>query len=213
MSRIKFLSIILSLLIVTDAYSGAHNNKISFMTYYQVDSTHMKMEDYVDGKITIKEVKISEGQEDKERKYSSGSTVPVKDGEAIFRVGRHGTKDVAKWFNETITPSNTVYNHDPSELNFAFLVDLHLTFHDHSLTFKDIVLAQGHASAKNNWWFGGKHCGAILGEGLNGVVCKGSDQEGILYDIRFIRSADSVSTILVEDIFKSDEELNISPAC
>ncbi len=42
----------------------------------------------------------------------------------------------------------------PNKLNFAVQGTLTID----GVVFDDIVLAQGHHGATNNWWFGGKNC-------------------------------------------------------
>merc|ERR1719295_2116778 len=63
-------------------------------------------------------------------------------GELIAKAGRHGTSDVAKWFESRLNGGQAVGINSgetsaPSNLNFA-------------------VIGQGHYTTANNWWFGGE---------------------------------------------------------
>ena len=86
-------------------------------------------------------------------------------GTLTFRIGRKGSTEVAKWFNEQVPPITTTVNQAPSQLNFAFLGTLELTVTGGILgggqatfIFRDIALAQGDGHLRNNWWFGGQNC-------------------------------------------------------
>ena len=77
---------------------------------------------------------------------------------------RKGSKKVAHCFTDWLKDEGTKsFKHNPSKLNFAFEGDL-LIMPPGTNGFKvmiavqDMVLAQGHAGASNNWWIGGVHC-------------------------------------------------------
>lgn len=106
-------------------------------------------------------------------------------GEMSFSFGRKGSEEVAKWWISEFSANNTTFDHDPDELNFAALGDLMLNvqLYDEStkkevfksIVFENVGIAQGHAGASNNWWFGGKNMHYI---GNNEVIGE-STNEGI----------------------------------
>lgn len=79
----------------------------------------------------------------------------------------------------------TTFDQTADDLNFAFVGDLHLvvdTADDPqglSVTFPDVVIAQGSTLFRNNWWFGqrsGQH--TRDSDGPNTVLVIGSTTEG-----------------------------------
>lgn len=133
------------------------------------------------GYFEVKDFCITEGQ-DPEGKIKLGNKYSInKDGEIVFSVGRKGSKTVAEWWKDRIAADHTTFNHDPEELNFAFIGDLVLNASTSdgdickTITFKNIGLAQGHAGASNNWWFGGETMHYI---GNNWVA--GEDENSII---------------------------------
>ena len=69
---------------------------------------------------------------------------------------------MARWWSERIEKRSTTFDHDPDDLNIAFIGDLVLNVKtkdetiNKTITIKNVGLAQGHTGASNNWWFGGK---------------------------------------------------------
>ena len=79
------------------------------------------------------------------------------------RAGRHGSSEVADYFNAGITGENALglsTNSDslPSELNFAVFGNLSVTIDDTTRECQEIRLAQGHVFGYNNWWMAGTKC-------------------------------------------------------
>ncbi|KAF9256623.1 hypothetical protein L218DRAFT_802702, partial [Marasmius fiardii PR-910] len=106
----------------------------------------------------------------------------------VFTCGRHGTSDVASFWNTNIPPYRSTFGHTAGDLNFAFLGTLSLNVPTDDgprrVTFTDIGLAQGHSGSTNNWWFGGKNCTHEYG---NKVSCTGTDQNGKSVKFTFLR--------------------------
>ncbi|MCY4329887.1 MAG: hypothetical protein OXC48_07410, partial [Endozoicomonadaceae bacterium] len=81
-----------------------------------------------------------------------------------IRAGRKGSKEVVKCVqkqnkNEWMIFTNTfTFAKKPNKLNFAVQGTLTID----GVVFDDIVLAQGHHGATNNWWFGGKTAGVRM---------------------------------------------------
>lgn len=126
----------------------------------------------ISGSFYITESKITKSQENAHH-ISPGTTIYYKvqdtDSEKRkgfnFQAGRKGSEDVAKWFNNEIginPEKNTTFGHTAGSLNFACKGKLKLTLKKDNkeklYEFSDIVLAQGHSAAANNWWFGGENC-------------------------------------------------------
>lgn len=115
----------------------------------------------IDGKFgyfKVTELCITSGQ-DPDKKNKVGNVYPINaNGEIVFRVGRKGSSEVANWWKERIPANHTTFNHDPGDLNFAFIGELvlYVASIKKVVTYKNVGLAQGHAGASNNWWFGGK---------------------------------------------------------
>lgn len=88
-----------------------------------------------------------------------------------IKSGRHGTDEVAKWFNKKVEGGACIANSSndviPKKLNFAVSGTLKLTITgkekdkaDKTYSIPDVVIAQGHNTAgNNNWWIGGKEFG------------------------------------------------------
>ena len=97
--------------------------------------------------------------------YDGVST--VHDHTLDVRAGRHGSSEVADYFNAGITGENalglstTSDTHLPSELNFAVFGNLSVTIDDTTRECQEIRLAQGHMFAANNWWIAGTKCGFV----------------------------------------------------
>jgi hypothetical protein len=156
------------------------------------------------GTFTVKAFRITPGQ-DRDHLNRDGQVhvmnvdKKAKHGTFTFRCGRSSDdKDntVATWFNGEIQPDQTTFGHEAGALNFAFIGTLDLTVrgHDgaqHTFTFDDIALAQGHALG-NNWWFGGKQC---LRTEHDGVIGYGRDSKGGKRAFTFLRGGNGVSTV------------------
>ena len=106
------------------------------------------------GYFEVKDFCITEGQ-DPDGKIKVGNKYSINnEGEIVFSVGRKGSEKVAKWWKENIYANQTTFNHDPEDLNFAFIGDLVLnasTSNDvvkKTITFKNIGLAQGHSRVR-----------------------------------------------------------------
>ncbi|KAK6509193.1 hypothetical protein TWF481_003954 [Arthrobotrys musiformis] len=134
------------------------------------------------GKFTISQFCISEGQ-DPSNINKIGNVLPLDDKHRItFKVGRHGTEEVAEWWKKFVPPAKNTFVSKPHKLNFAFLGTLRLDFEGKgggeggSFNFFDVALGFGdYAGLINHWWFGGSICTAI---GDNEVSCNGMSAEG-----------------------------------
>ncbi len=124
----------------------------------------------VDGSFCINKFSITDGQ-DPDNEIKNGLIVPVSsDGKITFKIGRKGSKEVATWYNESISASktDTTFNENPDKLNFALIGNLKLTItggvlrnKKETFTFSDIVLAQkstGTLISSNEWSFSGTNC-------------------------------------------------------
>ncbi|KAF9257551.1 hypothetical protein L218DRAFT_1016341 [Marasmius fiardii PR-910] len=132
------------------------------------------------GSFTVTDFKISSGQ-DPDNSNRIGdvhafTANAVQDQKFVFRCGRHGTSDVASFWNTNIPADNNTFGHTAGDLNFAFLGTLVLTVDTDTVTFPDIGFAQGHDGSSNNWWFGGKSCLRVPGDDI--VIAPGIDQNG-----------------------------------
>ncbi|MCY4330018.1 MAG: hypothetical protein OXC48_08080 [Endozoicomonadaceae bacterium] len=75
-----------------------------------------------------------------------------------IRAGRKSSshtviKCLGNMLNKNPIKNYFTFGHDPGHLNFAVEGDLTIN----NVTFKRIIVAQGH-STLNNWWFGGVNC-------------------------------------------------------
>ncbi|KAF9256376.1 hypothetical protein L218DRAFT_1026477, partial [Marasmius fiardii PR-910] len=137
----------------------------------------------ISGSFTVTDFKISSGQDpDNKNKIGDVHTFTsdmALDQKFVFTCGRHGTSDVASFWNTNILADNNTFGHTAGELNFAFLGTLVLAVlteeGTRTVTFPDIGFAQGHSGSTNNWWFGGKNC---VHEDGNKASCTGTDQSG-----------------------------------
>ncbi len=135
---------------------------------------------------------ISDG-EDPDHHISDGLSINiVKDtknkdkniGIMSVEIGRHGTQETASWFKSQIKSNQCTYNDEPNDLNFAFIGTLEFMFGTDTYTFYDVVIAQGHKVADNDWWFGGKMCEYI---GSHTVTCIGYNQRKEQVSFEFLR--------------------------
>lgn len=155
----------------------------------------------IGGNFIIQDLKISPGQDPENKNVVKQKKKIDADGKMTFPVGRHGTDIVANWWKEHISAQHSTFNHDPSDLNFAFIgkLTLVLDLGDGELetyVFPDIALGQGHSSKSNNWWFGGKSRNHI---GDNKVTCEGKSAEHKLL-VTFRRGGNSVDEIEIVEV-------------
>lgn len=116
------------------------------------------------GSFVMNEHCITEGQ-DPDSRVKDEKYFLNENGELSFSFGRHGSKEVANWWKSKIPANHTTFNHDPDDLNFAATGDLILNLDFgktkegnpiiKTVTINGVAIAQGHAGASNNWWFGG----------------------------------------------------------
>lgn len=155
----------------------------------------------ISGSYTVNQYSVSSGQ-DPDGYIREGLTLSFgSNGSMTFRVGRHGTESVADWFNNKVHFSQTTFDHSAGKLNFAFLGTLVLTLtggilggKHKTFTFLNVALAQGHAGASNNWWFGGQNCSYI---GNNQVSCKGTDPKSFEVFFNCWRGGNNVNQVTV----------------
>lgn len=171
------------------------------MKYHDNDVYFQMNGDYslVGGSYTINSHDITSGQ-DPDKKIQDGTVYKFgSDGKLTFTVGRKGSDDVADWFNNQIPANQTTFNHGADKLNFALIGTLVITLTGSSLgdkqgsfTFENIGLAQGHAGASNNWWFGGTNCTYTP---PTQVIAKGKDDQGNDITFLFLRGDNDVNVI------------------
>jgi len=173
------------------------------MTYHDNDVTFSLEGGYslISGSYTVESYSVSDGQDPDGNIHDGLEVTCGSDGTFTFRVGRHGTSEVADWFNNRVPASQTTFNHDAGKLNFAFLGTLQLTITGGQLgdtqgtfTFTQIALAQGHSGASNNWWFGGQNS---QNTGENRVTSPGTNASGDPVSFVFLRGGNGVSTVNV----------------
>jgi len=173
------------------------------MTYHDNDVQFLVGSGYslISGSYTVESYSVSDGQ-DPDGHIHNGLVVTCgSDGTFTFSVGRHGTDQVADWFNSKVPSSQNTFNHGAGKLNFAFLGTLKLTITggilggaQETYTFSDVALAQGHSGASNNWWFGGQHSSYI---GNNQVTTKGVNDKGGAVAFNFLRGDNGVNNVNV----------------
>jgi len=155
----------------------------------------------IGGSYTVEDFSVTDGQDPKGRIHIGLTVSFSSDGRMSFSVGRSGSDQVAKWFNDRIPEPQNTFDHDAGALNFAFLGTLEMTitggiFGSSRETFKfsRITLAQGQAGTSNNWWFGGQHCFYIQN---NQVSCKGVNSKGSPFYFVFLRGGNHVNVVEV----------------
>jgi phosphatidylserine/phosphatidylglycerophosphate/cardiolipin synthase-like enzyme len=158
----------------------------------------------VRGSLKIDSFSVTSGQDPYGQLYSSLLASFISDGKMSFKVGRQGSDKVADWFNQQVPASKTTFNHSAGELNFAFIGTLKITvtgdiFGDGEETFEfsKVAIAQGHAGASNNWWFGGENCSYIQGDQ---VICNGTNSKGGLVSLTVQRGGNGVNKIEIKSI-------------
>lgn len=136
------------------------------------------------------------------RVFTCGSS-----GTFSFRLGQYGSTEVADWFNEKCA-SNT-FERAADKLHFALVGNLLLKVnvgktHQVDCLFKGVILAQGHAGASNNWWFGthypakrANHVGQALW--CSGTIPRSLSQHDAVFML-FKRGGNGPSQVSIEDI-------------
>lgn len=151
----------------------------------------------VSGTYTVNEFCVTGGQDPDGNIYAGATVQCGSDGIFTFRVGRHGSAEVANWFSSRIPASHNTFNQTPGLLNFAFIGELELTltggplgYETRTFSFSDVALAQGHSGLSNNWWFGGKQ--HTYG-GQSNVLAKGKEWRALGSEITvdFVRGTGS----------------------
>lgn len=163
-----------------------HDNKLNFgisMPYLPVGKPNVYYT-YV-----VQSFKVPSGQDPDNHIYDGYTTSGTNT--LSFSVGRHGTSEVANWFNSNIAADQTTFGHTAGELNFAFIgaLTMKVSYADFGVeehyVMQDVALAQGHSGATDNWWFGGKAC---RNTGGNSVKCAGFEKtSGRQVHISFLR--------------------------
>lgn len=155
----------------------------------------------ISGSYTVNSFSITSGQDPDHHIYAGLKVTCGSNGKMTFSIGRKGSDEVAKWFNDRVPASQNTFNHNAGDLNFAFLGTLVLTISggvlgsgQETYTFNDVALAQGHSGSSNNWWFGGQHCSYIQN---NQVSCPGVDANGGPVSFVCLRGGNDVSTVEV----------------
>lgn len=153
----------------------------------------------IEGSYRVNDFYITSGQDPKGKVYKGLTNTFGSDGKMSFQVGRKGNSSPASWFKGQVKASQTTFNHNPRDLNFAFLGKLELTIKGgllgsnvETFEFSDIVIAQGHTVGSNNWWFGGKNCKHI---GNNTVSCLGVSASGMTLEFHFRRGENSANYV------------------
>ena len=172
------------------------------MTYHDNDVQFEALDNVtlVSGTYTIESHDVSSGQ-DPDGNIQDGRTYNFSsEGVMTFRVGRHGTSDVADWFNNLVKADQNTFGHTADKLNFAFMGTLVLTISggnistpQRTFTFKNVAIAQGHAGTTNNWWFGGPNCTYVPATQANTT---GTDDNGKDIAFLFFRGNNPVNCIL-----------------
>jgi len=158
--------------------------------------------DIVKGSYKVQDFSVTSGQDPDGNIYSGLKVKFGRNGKMSFCVGRKSSDKTAKWFNDRIRADQTTFNHTADKLNFAFIGVLKLTLTggflenaEKTFVFKDIVIAQGHTGASNNWWFGGKHGSHT---GINQILVNGTAENGPDVEFRFCRGGNAVNAIGVQ---------------
>ena len=99
--------------------------------------------------------------------YTSGqpwegiSSITCSSGSCVLTVkaGRHGSTRVANWFKAVVDDGSAIACDSdadwPNELNFGFRGTMSFDYRGNTYVGKEIAIAQGHHTARNNWWIGG----------------------------------------------------------
>lgn len=170
-----------------------HDNIVQFVTSGNIE--------LVGGSYTISQHSISSGQDPKN--YIKDGTTYNFDasGTMTFKIGRHGTTEVASWFNQRIYQQQNTFGHTADDLNFAFMGTLVLTLtgdglnnQPQTITIENTGLAQGHAGTSNNWWFGSES-GAYVPPNILAVMT--NTNSGFPIKLGFQRGNNPVNQITI----------------
>ena len=185
---------------------GVYAEKPSGFSYHMNEVKFVMEGDWysiVEGKFTVTSHMVSKDQDPLGEVYD-GLVTPLKGQSFNFRFGRHGSSDVANWFNDNIKSENhCTFKHFADELNFAIIGNLQLKIkggifgNGWNFIIESVALAQGHTdTSRNNWWFGGQM--ADPGDGKS-VVCKArcmeNEKEHIVVDFTFSRGGNDVNEV------------------
>lgn len=110
------------------------------------------------------------------------SSVSGEHGWINVKAGRHGSSDVAEWFEQQVGSGATAAcdssGNFPDNLNFAVAGTLTFTVSNGaSYTCDDVIIGQGHFTGANNWWVGGPHMQGVHAS-IGGGVYQNCDQKG-----------------------------------
>lgn len=178
-----------------------HNNEVYFSCGSNANFT------LENGTYKISECSVTDGQ-DPDKNVKPGNIYNFSsDGKMSFRLGRKASEDVAKWFNKRITIDNSTFGHSAGELNFAFMGILRLKLKnlpsssmETTIEFKDIAIAQGHTTGRNNWWFSGRNC--FNTNDNNCVHAIGKADDGTYYCAMVRRGGNDVNEYEIKSVEK-----------
>lgn len=177
-------------------------------TYHDnaVEMTNKTAYTIEEGKFILSTFSITSGQQDPKRSPYVGQPYSYSgnSGKMTFRAGRKGSSDVANWWIKEISSNQNTFNHDPEDLNFAFVGDLFITLsgggklaEPNKYTITGAAFAQGNSSQSNNWWFG---CKNGRYDKDNTIKCTASSPTGFPVSFYFLRGGNGVSTIALTKV-------------
>jgi len=152
---------------------------------------------------TVKSYSVTPGQDPDGHVWVNQEHNLYPGGFFSFFLGRKGNEDVASWWSNNIKASENTFQHNPGELNFAFLGTLTVTFWSFEIeeliiaTFPNVGIAQGHAGGSNNWWFGGQGGWSTQS---NRIRLLGWDVGGGDVTMEFERGGNDVDWVYITDI-------------
>jgi len=94
-----------------------------------------------------------------------GASGSVKDGlksaKIVVKAGRKGSSGPADWFKAQVGDGKVIASRSwsslPKNLNFAVEGTLVIRIGDQNTVCDNVIIAQGHAGAYNDWWLGGPY--------------------------------------------------------
>ncbi len=118
-----------------------------------------------------------------------------------FVLGRHGSSDVADWWNSKVKSNQNNYNYEPGKLNFAmkgtFTVNYEANQYETiNCVFSDFFIAQGRTWDHNNWWIGGPGCS---NKGGGKVTCDCKDEHGNPTNLSFYGDPNNATSFTISD--------------